>query len=236
MANNYFQFKQFTVNQEKCSMKVCTDACVFGGWVAAWIADLANCLDIGTGTGLLTLMLAQKTNLDIDAVEIEKDAFDQAKENFTNSPWSERLKVFHSDIKKFTPSKKYALIISNPPFFENDLKSEVKNKNIAKHDDELNLQELVEVVEKNLDASGFFAVLLPYHRVSFFERLANENEFYLQQRLLIKQTPSHNFFRGILLFGKQKITPATKELAIKKIDGSYTDEFRELLKDYYLHL
>src|SRR5688572_30396977 len=132
MANNFFQFKQFIIYQDKCSMKVCTDACIFGAGIANIISNsesrISNCLDIGTGTGLLSLMIAQKTSALIDAIEIEEDAFNQAKENFSNSSWSQRLRAFHTDVKHFNSPLKYDFIISNPPFYQNDLISPLKTK------------------------------------------------------------------------------------------------------------
>ncbi len=220
-------------------MKVCTDTCFFGAWVANFIVSrrlpVTNCLDIGTGTGLLGLLLAQKTGLSIDAVEIEENAFKQAKQNFGSSPWSARLQAFHSDIKIFSSAKKYDFIISNPPFFENDLRSANKNKNIARHDEGLNLQELVAVVKLHLNDDGYFALLLPYHRLPHFETLAAQNNIFINEKLLIRQTPEHDFFRGILICSRSKKSVENKELVIKNKTG-YTDEFTGLLKDYYLSL
>ena len=223
-------------------MKVCTDACIFGAWIARLISNNipqmagSNCLDVGSGTGLLSLMFAQKNpNATIDAVEIEKNAYEQAKENFSNSKWNNRLKIFHIDVKDFVSQKKYDLIISNPPFYENELQSDEKNKNIAKHDEGLTLTDLIISVKKNLSATGYFAILLPYHRIKYFEELAEESIFFLHQKLLIRQTLTHNFFRGILLFGNCKTDVKINELTIKNGE-SYTQEFTELLKDYYLSL
>ena len=241
MANNYFRFKQFIIHQDRCSMKVCTDACLFGASVADKAATsrvhVSHTLDIGTGTGLVSLLFAQK-NPDalIDAVEIEENAFEQAKQNFENSPWKDRLTIFHSDVKDFTASTRYDLIICNPPFYENELLSAEKNKNIAKHDKGLTLKELIGIINLSITDTGTFAILLPYHRLSYFEDLATENKFYLEEKILVKQTPVHNFFRGMLWFGKRESAPATKELTIRDKEGNYTDEFTALLKDYYLTL
>jgi len=239
MANNYFQFKQFVVHQDNCSMKVCTDACILGAWVADKIKsnqiNASTIFDIGTGTGLLSLMFAQKSTAKIDAIEIEENAFNQAIDNFKQSPWSERLQGFHGDAKDYHPSKKYDLIISNPPFYQDDLLSPVQNKNVAKHNETLKLNELILVINKLLKSSGSFAVLLPYHRISYFEKLAKKN-YFLKEKLLIKATLKHDYFRGILLFTLADAIPVEKKLTIKKEDGNYSNEFIELMKDYYLNL
>ena len=138
-------------------MKVCTDACLFGAFVANCLSPIVNCLDIGTGTGLLSLMLAQETNAQIDAVEIDAAAFQQAKENFKASPWSSRLNIFNTDILHYSTDKKYDCIISNPPFFEDDLKSFSEGKNIAKHNNALTLAQLLTAINAHLAATGFFA-------------------------------------------------------------------------------
>ncbi|MDQ6756500.1 MAG: methyltransferase [Bacteroidota bacterium] len=222
-------------------MKVCTDACIFGAWVAENVAGcklpVVNCLDIGSGTGLLSLMFAQKnSNSIIDSVEIEVNAINQAKENFSNSPWKKRLFIFNADIKNFISDKKYDLIICNPPFFENDLKSILQNKNIAKHDEGLTLKELIQVIKNNLSATGYFAILLPYHRIKYFEELAEKNDLFLKDKLLVRQTPTHHFFRGILFFSHTPSTATIKKLTIKDKEGKYTEPFTRLLKDYYLKL
>src|SRR5688572_25058776 len=135
MPNTYFQFKQFTIHQDRSAMKVTTDACLFGAWCATEInQDNKRLLDIGTGTGLLSLMIAQKNKLLIDAVEIEEQAAVQAVENVKASPWKESVHVIHKNIRDFNSEKKYNYIISNPPFYENELSGERMEKNIAHHD------------------------------------------------------------------------------------------------------
>lgn len=238
MSNNYFQFKQFKIQQDKCAMKVCTDACLFGAWIADDLQN-KNCsdvLDIGAGTGLLSLMLAQKTTALIDAAEIDGNAFLQAKENFESSNWKERLHVFNTDICDFNPVKTYDFIISNPPFFENDLKSPQQNKNTAKHDTELNLLTLAGIVKKLLSRAGHFAVLLPYHRTSYFINEAEKQGLYCNETVLVKQTAGHSYFRSMLLFSGNKTITVEKEISIKGADGNYTEAFSTLLNDYYLYL
>ena len=238
MSNNYFQFKQFTIHQEQCAMKVCTDACLFGAWAADSLQNkpVESLLDIGAGTGLLSLLLAQKTTAVIDAVEIDADAFAQAKENFLQSPWKERLHIINTDITGFSAGKKYDCIISNPPFFEADLKSPQQNKNAAKHDTRLTLPVLLQQVNQLLNKDGYFAVLLPCHRVDYFITESLQHNLFCIEKVLVRQTPKHTYFRGMLLFSANKTETANKEICIKDGLGNYTPEFISLLKEYYLHL
>jgi len=238
MPNSFFQFKQFKVNQEKSSMKVCTDSCLFGAWVADKIEkeelQPKNILDIGTGSGLLSLMMAQKSTAKIDAVEIDKNSFMQATENCHESKWREQIQVLHGDIRDLNLNKKYDLVISNPPFFENDLQSPENNKNLAKHHSGLTLNELTGVIEKLIETGGYFSLLLPFHRVGYFKELAQRSDFYLAEEMFVRQTPAHSFFRVMLLFSTKNHDCSSKEMTIKNREGSYTKEFSDLLSDYYL--
>ncbi len=221
-------------------MKVCTDSCLFGAWVAGKALHMKKSpeyiLDIGTGTGLLSLMLAQKTIAKIDAVEIEKNAFEQASENFRASPWKTRLNIFHSDIKKWNAPHNYDLIISNPPFFENDLISEDAGKNISKHNAGIRLEELLPIVHKLLNADGRFAILLPQNRGNWFENIAIKDSLFVKEKIDTSQTYKHTFFRSVYIFQKEKTEKIENHLSIKNDHEGYTNEFKELLKDYYLKL
>ncbi len=240
MRNHFFQFKKFTVHQRKSGMKVCTDSCLFGAWIAnkieKGIIEPQTVLDIGSGTGLLSLMIAQKSDAEIHAVELEPDSFSQNQENFVESPYGSRLQAFNSDIKIWSGHLKYDLIISNPPFFENDLKGNHHNQNLAKHNTGLTLTDMLEAIKKNLAKNGFFGVLLPYHRADYFKKNATENGFYLKEELLVKQTPKHDFFRSLLFFDSQPCKGISTELTIKEDSGHYSAEFVQFLKDYYLAL
>ncbi len=253
MPNHYFQFKQFTVQQEKAALKVSTDSCLFGAWVAEEVrskkyevrsagntlkthhSPLAI-LDIGAGTGLLMLMLAQKCNAMIDGVEIDEPSYQQAKENIEASIWNEQLQLFHADVKQFNFSKKYDLIFSNPPFYEGDLKSGAANRNVAMHDAGLKLDELVAIVAANLTEAGSFAVLLPFTRADYMIELAAAANLHLQKHVQVKQSVKHGYFRSMLLFTRIKGEAVVEELAIKDADNNYTTDFVNLLKDYYLYL
>ena len=218
-------------------MKVCTDACLFGALTANEQPSTTYCLDIGTGTGLLSLMYAQKNpKAIIDAIEIDKDAALQSNENFAASPWASRLTSFNKDVLKFNSNRKYHLIISNPPFFEDDLQSPDQTKNNAKHDTALSLIELLQVVQTHIAEDGSFAVLLPYHRVNYFIEEATQFNLHLNRQILVRQTTGHDFFRAILFFSRTKSQPQNTEISIKDHEGKYTAAFTAALKDYYLYL
>ena len=221
-------------------MKVCTDACIFGAYVAASLKDIVSekthVLDIGAGTGLLSLMIAQETAAEVDAIEIGGSAFQQARENFEASPWKERLQVFHGDVTQFNFSKKYDQIISNPPFFADDLISDNEQSNQAKHDLSLTLKDLVKTVNVLLKEGGVFWILLPFHRLDYFVKEAGVTGLYPVQKLLIRHSKDHPYFRGILALSKNKTVNKKKEFIIKTGNGIYTAAFIDLLGDYYLNL
>lgn len=222
-------------------MKVCTDACLFGAWAANKIVTKKlqsnSILDIGTGTGLLSLMLAQQlSNSSIHAIEIDTDAAKQASENFAASPWHGRLHVVNTPIQSFSSSLQYDFIISNPPFFQNDLASNNTQRNVALHSHQLSLEELLTAIQMHLSATGYFAILLPYHRTTVFESLAQKADFYLHQKTVVQQTPIHAPFRSMLLLGREQKGFEQATIIIKDKAGNYTDAFVALLKDYYLYL
>jgi tRNA1Val (adenine37-N6)-methyltransferase len=225
-------------------MKVTTDACLFGAWVANEVksekAKVKNVLDIGTGTGLLSLMYAQKnTNTFIDAIEIEKETYEQAKENITTSPFTDRINLIHGDTKTFLFTKKYDLIISNPPFYEKELRSVDQKKNIALHNSGLSLEELLSVIKSNLSVGGIFYLLLPYKRNEEIKKVLFEKDLSILKIIFVKQSTNHDYFR-IMLTGKLKdeneIETIIDEISIWDDRQQYTEEFKELLKDYYLYL
>lgn len=220
-------------------MKVCTDACLFGAWVAEKVGRgqmaVDSVLDIGTGTGLLSLVMAQRFPAKIDAIELDEHAAQQAAENFELSKWREKLQVIQGDVRTIHLGKKYDLIISNPPFFENDLKSPDAQRNLALHSQELGLEELLAAVKKQLNDKGKFAVLLPYHRKDAFIQLALNEGFFPEEEASVKQTPLHTYFRVMFLFGRERVAAKNESIVIR--DGEqYTVAFTELLKDFYLKL
>ena len=241
MSNTYFQFKEFIVNQDKCAMKVCTDACIFGAYFSSEEKDKSNnetnILDIGTGTGLLSLMTAQKVKGNIEAVEIDKNAFEQAEQNFRNSPWKSRLSVLHADVTKLTLNKRYDIIISNPPFFEGSLKSNNQQNNLAKHNTSLTYTALASFVYSNLTDNGRFYILLPYKEFEVFKKIATEKKLTLVEKIDVRSSATSEYFRTIGVFTSRAVQQTNAEsLIIKDNHNEYTNDFIELLKDYYLYL
>ena len=224
-------------------MKVTTDACVFGGWAAEEVksqkSKVKSVLDVGSGTGLLSLMLAQKNSSHLDAIEIDNDAYEQGKENVAASPFAARLNMIKGDVKIFQFRKKYDVIVSNPPFYENEIRSADPKKNVAHHHSGLLLDELLSVIKTNLEATGIFYLLLPYKRTEEIKKTLFEKDLTILRLIFVRQSTKHDYFRIMLagsLKGVDGIETAIDEISIWNDKQQYTAEVKELLKDYYLYL
>ena len=242
MANTYFQFKKFIVHQEHTSMKVCTDACLFGAWAIqdASLQNASTILDIGTGTGLLSLMCAQKNTIaKITAVEIEPGAANEARSNIDLSKWKDRLEVINCSIQDFADkhNRKFESIISNPPFFETDLNSPDDNKNLASHSAALPWNEFAAVVANLLETNGNFYVIIPSIRAYTMQKHMEANTLQLVEETTVFNKEKQLPFRSFLKFtnSAEKITTIKRgKLFIKQADNTYTEQFKDLLRDYYL--
>lgn len=235
MANTYFQFKQFRVEQDRCAMKVCTDACILGAYTQA-PPKTANILDIGTGTGLLCLMLAQRyPHSRIDAVELDLQAFEQAGKNVAQSPWPESIHLYRQAIQEFTPPHRYQLIVSNPPFYPEHLRSENQRKNQARHHDSLSFPDLINAIMRLLTNDGRCSILLPPRQAQEFSKLAEEKGLFLQHELQVQESQAHPPQRSIRFYAHTpKKSPSFDRLIIRDSEGNYSSRFQQLLQAYYL--
>lgn len=219
-------------------MKVTTDSCLFGAWYAdKWKNADGNILDIGSGTGLLTLMLLQKTNVNIHGIEISDTCFQQLQSNVNNSPWPQRTRLIHADARDTVFQNKYDFIICNPPFHENQLKSREYGKDTAHHSILFTLDDLLKVADQCLQPGGKLAVLLPFYRVNNFIGQAVLHDFYTEELVCVQQSPGHDYFRGMLLLSRNpSVIMERTYISITNDKRDYTPEFIHLLQDYYLNL
>ncbi|MEQ8713592.1 MAG: methyltransferase [Cyclobacteriaceae bacterium] len=238
MPNTYFDFKEFRVDQSQSGMKVTTEGCILGAWAKA--DDPKHILDIGAGTGLLSLMLAQKyPQSSIDAVELEPHAAAEAATNFAKSRWSSRLCLHQVSVQDFAMNSglEYDLIICNPPFFNNSQRSTNNKKARATHSDELSPNDLAGCISKLLSPQGVAFVLYPLSESQQFEKELGSTTMTVAEELLIYDRPGKSVFRRILkIVNEPKTTMSSETLIIKESDGSYSSQFVKLLKPYYLHL
>lgn len=237
MPNNFFQFKKFKIIQNKCLMKVGTDAVLLGAWIDS--SNYKTILDIGTGTGVIALMIAQKSNAIITAIEIDKDSCCEAKVNFSKSIFSNKIKTKHISFQEFykTTSKKFDLIVSNPPYFINSLKSKKDGRNLSRHNDLLSFDDLLLGVFKLLNLTGKFCLILPKNEALIFKSLAQTNGLFLTKLLRI-QTRNGDVSekRHLMQFEFSKTGYSESTLIIEENSHrNYTKEYKDFTKDYYLN-
>ena len=234
MPTTYFNFKQFTVHQDLAAMKVGTDGVLLGAWAS--VKNVQSALDVGTGTGLIALMLAQKTtDAIIDAVEIDEQACQQSIINFKASNWNDRLHVAHSDFQNFSPNKKYDLIVSNPPFFNNSLKNDCHKKTKARHTDSLSFSELIKETASLLNNNGRFCVILPADEKENFQEIALTCHLYLNKILYVKPTPTKPPKRVLMEFSFSETKISEDEMILEEFGRHlYSEKFKKLTGDFYL--
>jgi tRNA1Val (adenine37-N6)-methyltransferase len=231
-----FRFKQFSVDQTGCAMKINTDGVLLGALAEGDVP--ASILDIGTGTGVIALMLAQRyAEAVIDAVEIDPSAAEMAGQNFKNSIFHERLNIYSGNINEFFdrhPENKYDLIISNPPFYINSLQSPAKKKSLAKHTEANFFEMLVKDVFRHLSEDGCCWLILPIDTASLVEELIRQNGMCLSKTINVHSYSHSVAHRVILYFGFNKVSHQTSKFTIYKETGIYSEEYRELLKPYFI--
>lgn len=232
--NNWFEFKQFRIEQHKTAMKVGTDGVLLGAW--APVGDAKRILDVGTGTGLIALMLAQRSDSIIDAVEIDEQACGEAKFNFGQSGWRDRLTVFHTDFQSFANGTNgpYDLIVSNPPFFINSLKTRNAALAVARHNDILTFNQLVLGARKLLNSEGRLCIILPSASCIEFRECARLAGFYLRKKTMIIPKSGGVPKRVLMEFGVQPVYPLENAIVVLDENGFYTAAYKSLTAPFYL--
>ncbi|WP_339925966.1 methyltransferase [uncultured Cyclobacterium sp.] len=236
-ANTFFQFKQFRIEQERCAMKVSTDAVVLGS-LAALKSIPEAILDIGTGTGVLALMMAQKyPQATIDAVEIDQDAFEQATKNIASNKLGLNVNVKHQKFQHFAiaETQQYDLIITNPPYYSGQLQSSKQNINLARHEQGLNFTDLWAGIDRLLRDKGVLWLILPAYEMEAFIGLGIEKGFYVDSKTLLQDRETSKVHRVIASLTRRPVQTEVRTLVIKDATNVYTPEYIDLLKEYMLH-
>jgi tRNA1Val (adenine37-N6)-methyltransferase len=232
-----FDFKQFRVEHDRCAMKVGTDAVLLGAWVE--VENATRLLDIGTGSGIIALMLAQRTpaNACIDALEPDDEASAQAYDNVRQSPWSDKITIHHTALQRFSPDSRYDVIVSNPPFFSNSFLPPVINRTRARHNNTLSHTELLEQCSTWLTAHGRLAVILPCTEGSFFVQLALNHKLFCTRKLAVFTRKGKKQERWIFEFSFQRNSLVEESLFIHEgSDNQWSESYKRLTRDYYLNL
>jgi tRNA1Val (adenine37-N6)-methyltransferase len=234
-----FQLKQFTVQQDKCAMKIGTDGVLLGAW--AQVNNPFSILDIGTGTGIIALQMAQRSYTEvIDALEINAGAFEQAVDNFEASDWSDRLFCYHASLEEFTLEieDKYDFIISNPPFYTSTFKSDSmeENRAVARHSENMSFTFLLESTSLLLEEKGSCAFIIPFEEEESFLKIGMQNNLFPSRITRVKGTSSSPIKRSLLQLSFQEITVEIDELIIEIERHVYTEKYKSLVKDFYLKM
>ena len=235
MANPYFTFKQFTIRHDRCAMKVGTDGVLLGAWTD--INHSHRILDIGTGTGLIALMLAQRCpQALITAIDIDMEAVEQAHENSQSSPWKDRVEVLLQDICSFTTDQKFDTIVSNPPYFIDSLKCPDSQRNTARHTDTLDAGRLLASVAQLLTDEGRFSIILPAEQTDLLIQTARTKGLYPSRHTAVITRPGLSPKRVLMEFQKTEKTFQTDELVIELERHVYSEDYIALTKEFYLKM
>jgi len=228
-----FKFKEFSIIQEKSAMKVGTDGVLLGCWVACEKAN--NILDIGCGTGLITLILGQRNlNSNVTGIEIDEIASQEAQENISNSDWEERIEIKHTSLQQFAPYLKFDLIVSNPPFFPQN-KSQ-QSRDIARHTNTLSFEELIDNAAKLLAENGILSVVIPNNSEEYFCKIAAVYNLHCNRVCYVKGNETSQVKRVMMEFSFIKTAILTEHLTIETSRHNYTDKYIQLCKDFYLKM
>jgi len=233
-----FKFKQFSINQDKCAMKIGTDGVLLGAW-ATITHNPFSILDIGSGTGVIPLMLAQRSAAEtIEAIEIDDNAYEQCVDNFENSDWSDRLFCYHASLQEFAEEidDTYDLIVCNPPFYSEDYKTSNASRDMARFQDAMPFEHLAVCASKLLSKNGKFVVIIPFKEENRFIDLASKTGLNINTILRVQGNSNSEIKRSLLEFSFIKSEIQTNDLIIEKERHQYTAKYIELTKDFYLNL
>ena len=233
MSNPYFDFKRFRIEQDRCSMKVGTDGVLLGAWFP--LEPGMSVLDVGTGTGLIAIMAAQREAGKVTAVEIEPDAAVQAAENVSHSEWAGRIEVLNSDIALFTAEYGFDRIVCNPPYFRDSLRCPDVGRNAARHNDSLSYETLARCSAKLLAPDGLLCLVLPYDSVDVFVKCAAVEGLFMCRRTDVVTAQGKVPKRSLVAFGKQSVILQTDVLTICGLDGKETQEYIDIVREFYLN-
>lgn len=235
--NKPFQFKKFSVQQDQCAMKIGTDSVLLGAWTS--INNPHTILDIGAGTGVLSLMLAQRSNAQqIEALEIDEAAYVQCSENFENSPWNDRLFCYHASLLEFVEEvdETFDLIICNPPFYSEDYKSKDQARDLARFNDAMPFKHLVYAVVNLLNPNGLCSLIIPKKEEKDFIKLAEQGGLFPKRILHVKGQPNSIAKRSLIEFTFRPSESEINELVIETARHRYTEAYIDLTKDFYLKM
>lgn len=233
MAANHFIFKEFTINQEKSAFKVGTDGVLLGAY--ADVTGVHRILDIGTGTGLISLMLAQRSEAEVVAIEPDHESFIQSCENINNSKWKDRIEVFETTLQEYNTKNKFDLIVTNPPYFSDSIRNPDQRKSFARHNDTLSSSDILKSMNLLLNYNGRLQLIMPYIEGNILIAEASGYGFYCYDMLKIRPLPTSEIRRLILTFGRERVRITEKFLTIEHGKRhEFTEEYINLTKDFYL--
>ena len=235
MSNTYFKFKQFTIEQSDCAMKVGTDGCLLGGWFNC--SESKNILDIGCGTGLIAIMAAQRSNARITGIEIDSKAAMQARINADNSPWQERIEIINADLLEYTTDNRFDTIVSNPPYFVNSLKCDDTSRTLARHSDSLDCRQFFNKCAGLLNENGSISIVIPCDIMNEWKEAAMEQDLYPTRTMFVKTTPKKAPKRVLIEFRPDTQNENMEStLVLESSPGEYSDDAKRILGDFYLKL